>query len=109
MMFTAMLLIGLYRANAGAAAIDRCHFIKIAAASTTAAVILRREKFIYREFKGIKQFARIFIFAADTAVIGTILIRQTEIMRGNQKLNISFQFNDRKLAKSDYKYITVRA
>lgn len=97
--FTAVVLIGLHAANAGAAAIDGCHFVEITAATAVAAVVLRWEKFVYRELEGIKQFARIFAFTADTIVAGAVLIRQAEVVCRNQELNISFQLDDRELAE----------
>ena len=107
--FTAVVLIGLHAANAGAAAIDGCHFIEITAATAVADVVLRWEKFIYRELEGIKQFARIFAFTADTIVAGAVLIRQAEVVCRNQELDISFQLDDRELTKCDHENVAVGA
>ena len=107
--FTAVVLIGLHAANAGAAAIDGCHFVEITAATAVAAVVLRWEKFVYRDLEGIKQFARIFAFTADTIVAGAVLIRQAEVVCRNQELDISFQLDDRELTKCDYENVAVGA
>ena len=51
-------------AGAGTVAVDRSHRIQVDGLFAAAIVFVRWKEFINREFKGIKQLAGIFVFAA---------------------------------------------